>query len=206
VPTNEELQGKIKALEDAGLDASAEKDLLAKQTAGVSAAVVKKSTPAPVPAPVAEEPEEPESEEEEEGDDLFIPLNLESFRTGGGGWITPDTTGWKDAVCINLVSPSHVVDQKWFIFENVPGADELFRGALVTAALSKGAGEGGAWKVKEVLDALGVEYTEDEESGGIRMNESPKGKSVQVFYDDIVIKGKPERRIQDARSNVEPAV
>jgi len=197
VTVRETLEKKIADMEAAGIDSGTEQAELAAMGAAPAPAVATKPAPAAKAAAPAEEVDE---------DELFIPLNIESFKTGGGGWITPESTGWKDAICVGTTVPSHVTDQLWFIFENVPDAEELFRGALVTAALMKGPGEGGAWKVKEVLDALMVEYDEDEESGGIRMKSSPKGKSAQVFYDDVVIKGKTERRIQDVQSNVEAVV
>lgn len=179
--TRKQLEQDIKALEDAGLDASEEKAQLKQLVLAGAVGVPAKAKVAP-----ALEPE------------LFISLNLESFRTGGGGgWTAPATTGVKDAICEGFMIPDFVEDQLWFVFINIPGADEPFRGSLVCGAISKEPGKGGAWKVKDVLDALDVPYEEDEARGGIKLLSTIEGKSCQVLWDDIVIKDKTERRIQD---------
>ena len=131
-------------------------------------------------------------------EELFIPLNLENFSTGGGGgWIAPATTGVKDAVCEGYMIPDFVEDQVWFIFISPAGVDEPFRGSLVCGALSGEPGKGGAWKVKDILNAMDIPYEEDEERGGVRLLSTLKGKSCQVLWEDVVIKDKTERRIQD---------
>ena len=183
VKTREQLERDIKALEDAGLDASEEKAQLKQLVLAGVPAPAKAKVKTPAPAPVEEEA-------------YFIPLNLESFRTGGGGWTAPATTGVKDAVCEGYMIPDFVEDQLWFIFTSPAGVDEPFRGAFVCAAITR-VEKSGAFKVKSVLDALNVPYEEDEEQGGIKLLTAPKGKSCQVLWDDIVIKGKTERRIQD---------
>lgn len=184
----EELKKRISALEDAGLDATEEKAKLAAMTPKASTRTTAKApAKAPAKAVAAAEPEE----------EMFIPLNVETFRTGGGGWIIPETIGVKDAVCTGYLIPNFAEDQVWFTFENVPDATEIFRGSLVCGALSKDPGQGGAWKVKDVLTAINVLYEEDEERGGIRLLSDPKGKPCQVLWDDIVRNNKTERRIQD---------
>ena len=200
--TREKLEEKIAAMTEAGIDASDE--IAELEAMGEVVAPPKRGAKVPVKAP-AKVP----AKKVEEEDDLFIPLNLESFRRGGGGAITPETTGWKDAICTGLMRPAFAPDQAWFWFENVEGADEKFRGALVTGSLDKSPDEGsGAWKVKEVLDAMEIEYEEDEEQGGIHMSRSPKGVECQVEWDDIWNKRsqKTERRIQDVQSGVEAAI
>lgn len=174
--TKEELEKGIKALEDAGLDASNERaELRALAGSSASTKAAAKSNPEV---------------------DAFISLNVEAFKTGGGGWVAPATTGVKDAICTGYMVPSFVEDQVWFTFKNA-NEDEPFRGALICGALSKEPGAGGAWKVKEILDALNVQYEEDKARGGVKLLSSPEGVSCQVLWDDVVIKGKTERRIQD---------
>ena len=191
--TIKELGAKIAALEAAGVDATDERaELAALQAKAPKTTTPRPAAPAEVALPAL--------------DKLFIPLNLESFRTGGGGWIAPATTGWKDAICTGFMIPNFVQDQCWFTYQNTQDADEQFRGALVTAALSGEPGVGGAWKVKDVLTAMEIPYEEDEDRGGVQLLKSPKGRRCQVFYDDIVIKGKTERRIQDIQTGVEAAI
>lgn len=187
----EELEARIKALKDAGIDASTEEAQLAAMAAPKKAAK----------APAAVNP----SEEED-----FVPLNTEGYETGGGGWTAPATVGVKDAVCEGYMVPDFVDDQLWFIFKNpeYPGGIEPFRGALVCGAISKAPGQGGAWKIKDVVIALGIEGTlKMVEGKGISGLRACEGKTCQVLWDDIVLKGKTERRIQDAMiASAEPVM
>jgi len=186
--TKEELENRIEALEKAGIDASGEKAELA--------ALTPKKAAAKAPAEVEEED--------------FVSLNTEGYETGGGGLKAPATTGVKDAVCEGYIVPDFVDDQLWFIFKNpeYPGGPEPFRGAAVCGALSKPAGQGGAWKVKDIAIALGIEdKVKIVEGKGIAGLKSCEGQSCQVLWDDITLKGKTERRIQDVMaSGAEPVM
>ena len=194
--TKEQLKKSIEALEDVGLDASEERAQL-KQ-------LVLAGTPAPAPAKAEAEAGIPTPTPVEEKKEDFIPLNTESYTTGGGGWTAPATTGVKDGICAGYMLPDFVEDQLWFIFQNpeYPGGDEPFRGALVCGAISKPPGQGGAWKIRDIAIALGIDSeVEVVEGEGIRGLKACEGKECQVLWDDIVLKGKTERRIQDVMAS-----
>lgn len=177
-----ELEKRVKALRDAGLDASAEEAALAKLKSQVSPA---RGMPRAIPIVV---------------DELFLPLNLECFRTGGGGgWQPPSRTGIFPALSAGFLVPDFVADQVWFTFVNREG-EETFRGALACGSLHGQPGVGGAWKVKDVLVALGAPYEEDILRGGLLIQHNLQGLPCQVAWDDVVIKGKTERRIQNVYS------
>lgn len=184
--TKEELQADIKALADAGLDHS-EEDAQLKQLvlAKTEAPEVKVKAKALTPAPTEEED--------------FVPLNTEAYEAGwvGGGWIAPATIGVKDAICDGYFTVKDGSDLH-FIFINVPDASEVFRGTLVCGAINAPTGGTAAGKVKDVVDALGVSDRVKIVPGkGISSLAVCKGIGCQVLWDDIVIRQKTERRIQD---------
>jgi len=192
VAEREELAARIDALEKAGIDASGEKAELAVM------AVTNKPAAKATVATVAS------------GNEDFVPLNTDGYETGGGGWVAPATVGVKDAVCEGYMVPEFVDDQLWFIFRNTeyPGGSEPFRGASICGAISKPPGQGGAWKVKDVAIALGIEGSvKIVEGKGITGLKACEGKPCKVLWDDIVLKGKTERRIQDVMSaSAEPVM
>lgn len=193
--TQEELQADIKALQDAGMDATAEEAELKKLVLAGAKPTPTKATAVPATSV---------------GDEDFIPLNTESYSSGGGGWVAPAATGVLDAVCEGYMVPDFVDDQLWFIFKNpeFPEGDNPFRGALVCGAISKPAGSSGAWKVKDVAIALGIDnLVKVEEGKGIKGLKACEGKACQILWDDIPIKGKTERRIQDCLApGAEPVI
>lgn len=181
-----ELEDRVAALEAAGMSAAAERALLANldKTEATKASAMAPAT--------ASNPEEAPTD--------FIPLNTESFMAGwkGRGWLAPATAGVKPGVCEGYMIPDFVDDQVWFIFTNpeYPEGAEPFRGALVCGALSADTGKSAAGKVKDTLDAMSVPY-ELNAGKGIKITVPPKGQLVDVFWEDVAIKGKTERRIQD---------
>ncbi len=202
--TQEELEKRIAQLKAAGMSADFEEAELnsitpagpVKRSAAVAARVAPKvATKIPLPKP-----------EPEEGG-VFIPVNLDSFRRGGAGWISPGSTGWFNAICRGILIPDFVEDQCWFLFENPEDADEQFRGSLVCGPLTAEE-KSGAWKVKDVLEKLGAPYHEDEERGGVVIETSLEGLECQVDWEDVTIKNKTQRRIQDVAStgSIEQAV
>jgi len=176
--TKEELVERIKKLDAAGIDHSTEDAELKAITGGASVPQADASDAAP------------------EADD-FIGCDTETFDTGGGGgWISPETTGIKPAVCRGFIKPGFAEDQIWFIYENEKGAAEEFRGSLVCGALSGEPGKGGAWKVKDILVGMGVPF-EVVPGKGVKILKPLDGMKCMVDWEDVTIKGKTERRIQD---------
>lgn len=187
----EQLKKDIVALKEAGINATAEE-------AELKAAILATAPAAPA-APAKEAAPAPGL--------AFINLNVESFKAGwkSSGWIAPATTGVKSAICDGLIFPERVEDQVWFSFNSLEDAVEEFRGSLVCGALTAETGKSAAGKVKDVLDILGVPY--EVKSNGIKLLADPKGKSCQVLWDDVSIRGKTERRIQDVLpANAEPVM
>ena len=134
-----------------------------------------------------------------------VELNTESFARGGQNAIPPSKEGIYPAVCTGWMRPDRGDDQIWFLFEN---KEIPFRGALVTAALNALTPKSGAWKFKQVLDALGVKYITDDKS--VRF-QSIVGRKCQVDWQSVNLKGKlgAELRIQDvypAAQKIEQAV
>lgn len=138
-------------------------------------------------------------------DEVTIELNTEAFERGGNQFSPPEQPGIYDATCTGLTRPGHAEDQLWFLFasrnEAIP-----FRGALVCGALNADADKSGAWKVKDVVLALGVPYQLNDGSVSFR---DPKGKICKVLWSWVEVKGKRELRIQDvfsASANIEQAI
>ena len=186
--TQEQLKSEIQALKDAGMDSVAEEVALRLLViAEAGKAPVKAVTPAPTP---------PADNDEED----FVALNTESYETGGGGgWLSPKSIGAMDAICAGFITPDFVEDQLWFIFKNpeYPGGDNPFYGSLVCGGVSRGE-KSGAWKIKDVVAKLGIQGAVEVIPGkGIKGLKACEGRPCQVLWDDIVLKGKTERRIQD---------
>ena len=134
----------------------------------------------------------------EHPDMIEISLNLESFREGGQNYTPPLKEGLYQGICDGIVTPTSekLRDQSWFVFRGAEVDGEgrpIWRGALVCGGLNK-ITESGAWKVKQVLDALGVQYTET--AHGVRFN-NPKGRPAHVQWSNITYDGKTSMRIQD---------
>lgn len=152
------------------------------------------TVPAPTRAPTA--PTQPAPQDIRSSPaHIFIPLDTESFdRGGGGGFMPPPNEGIWPGVCEGITLPEFADDQAWFRFK---GTDTPFSGALITAAITREGERSGAWKVKDVLVALGVPYEVDEGAGVHIDEDALKGVPCQVEWSYIDNKGKRELRIQN---------
>lgn len=150
-------------------------------------------TPGPVPAYTA-----PAALPSQDGDE-FIPCNVESFKRGGQSFVAPPQEGVYPGVFTGTIRPDSVrqADQLWFLFESKEGANPAWRGSLVTAALTTSGEKSGAFKLKEILDALDIPYNLSERGvmvvGGVKRY---VGRQAQVSWEQVDIGGKRELRIQ----------
>ena len=128
-------------------------------------------------------------------DEIFIPLNTDSFESGGVNFQPPPREAIYPGRCSGVMFPQGGADQFWFLFE---GTETTFYGALVTSNLSRAEGDRpGAWKIKNVLDALGADY-ETHPGAGVQIRRSDLvGRACQVEWAYVDIKGKRELRIQN---------
>jgi len=199
--TPDQLVNKIRALEAAGLDASAERAELLRVQAQDAEAMAGH--------PVAPPAEPPDSRP----DEVFLEANLDSFERGGGGqWKEPPkTTGIKAAICRGISRPDFVTDQIWWLFENDGG--ERFKGVLVCGAITNlDPSKSGAWKLKDICTTLGIPYEVNRARGGIVLKKSLDGLECDVDWEYTTIQTKSgpktEMRIQDvyARGSTETAI
>lgn len=124
----------------------------------------------------------------------FIPLNTESFLSGGTSFTPPPKDGIYEAVCTGKMTPKNDLDQTWWMFSSLKGKTPYFTGVLVTAKLSAFK-DSGAWKVLQVLDALDATYQVIPGQGAYVDNY--KGKLCQVTWQWVEIRGVQQLRIQD---------
>lgn len=197
VDTNkiEELKKRIAALESAGVAADAEKNELLKLLSETPATTTTTGGPGPAPSPATDG----------EYIEYNIPVNEDSFNKGGQQFVAPKEAGIYNADLVEIITPSNDSDQRWLIFTSRDPKWPQGRGSLVTANLSKPPdASGGAWKFKDVLDALKVKYTL---AGGNLAFRLPKKLPCKVDFQSVTIKGKTELRIQNALpETAQPAI
>lgn len=129
----------------------------------------------------------------------FIPLNTEAFARGGQQFVPPPQEGIYPAMCDGIATPSSdaLSDQLWWWFTSLDGKEPSFRGALVTGALTAVEARSGAWKVKDVLDALDVDYQVEPGRGVYIPNVRGIFCQVEWQYVDNSKSGRRELRIQN---------
>ena len=181
--TIDELKARIEAKVEAELDVTAEKTELARRKPVTGKATKKAPEPEEEPAEEAFEP-------------IFVDCNVDSFNSGGGGWIAPEEEGMLPGVCSEVIMPEGK-NQLWFAFTHREGEEPEFRGALICGALDAEPPKGGAWKIKQVLDVLGCPYEEAEDGTGVNIVGNPVGKECQVVWAEVTVKGKTSMRITD---------
>ena len=138
-------------------------------------------------------------------------VNPEAFDRGWGGDTPPTQDGIFPGICTGADYRSDN-DLIIFRFRSAPGSPEVFNGGYVCAAVSNGMNrdgnaQGAAGKVKDALAALGAESRFDLAGNLSMWNLS--GRSAQVLWTMVEVKGKKERRIQDvypASQQIEHAV
>ncbi len=190
--TKEELEARIAALEGAGLDAEAEKTKLA--SLNVKGKLPPKAAPkAAAPAVKAPEAKAPEAEAET----LDIPVDMESWNSQGGDWVSPTGGAGIYAGLLDDIIYLEKDDKVMFIVTSEPGADDEFRGVLQAGNVSKARSDkGAAWAVHKVASNLEIPFQELE-TGGIRILNKRKGLEVDVLYKDV--KGRAIPLVQDIR-------
>lgn len=134
------------------------------------------------------------------GESITVEVNVEAFNRGGQQWYPPPAPGVYDAVCEGVMVPSQAPGQLWFVFRNA-GTAPRFRGNLVCGALAEAdARKSGAWKIKDILEALGITYHLLQTPGTPlgRLTIPPiKDIPCQVEWQEVDIRGKRELRIQN---------
>lgn len=137
-------------------------------------------------------------------DDEFLNLDTDSYKRGGETFTPPKAEAIYDAICEGWMRPSRAPDQIWFLFRSLDGAADFFRGSLVCGALTARNEASGAWKVLQVVKALGVEDAiEVVEGRGIRGLNAVRGKRCKVdwrtteYTERSTGTRKREMRIQD---------
>ena len=139
-------------------------------------------------------------------DEFTVDLNTEAFARGGQQVIPPPAPGIFPAVCYGVVKPTgaNVADQLWFSFKSQDGATPRFAGSLVTGSLNAPSEKSGAWKVKDVLEALGAKY-EVVAGRGVRFW-GVVNKPCQVRWDWVVNATTQQRdlRVQDVYASSNP--
>ena len=125
---------------------------------------------------------------------IYIDLNVESFERGGNSYSPPPAPGIYPAVCTGVLVPDNREDQIWFNFQSPAGSEPYTRGVVVCGALTTEGQRSGAFKVKSVLDALGINYQISEK--GVSF-EDPTGIACKAIWSNQTFNGKTELRIQD---------
>jgi len=128
---------------------------------------------------------------------IYIDLNVESFERGGNSYSPPPAPGIYPAVCTGVMVPDNREDQIWFNFQSPAGAEPYTKGTVVCGALTVEGTKSGAFKVKSVLDALGVKYDISEK--GVSFDD-PTGVACKAIWSNQTFSGRTELRIQDIES------
>jgi len=198
--TQQNELARLRALKSTGwIGAEETKRLAELEAAGAPVA-------APQAAPAAGLPFTPVTAAAGAVDEYTVDLSTEAFARGGQQAIPPSAPGIYPAVCTGAVKPTgqNVQDQLWFGFKSADGATVRHQGVLVTGSLNAAPDKSGAWKVKDVLEALGAKY-EVVPGRGVRFS-GIVGRPCQVRWDWVVNANTQQRdlRIQDvyAASNV----
>lgn len=175
-----DLQKRIKALEDAGLDATAEKAQLAQLVA---------VGPAPVP-PLAT----PTSAGSDEVIAFDEDVDQDAFESGGQGFSAPTDPGVYNGIFQGIIVPSTKPEQRWFIFKTDDPRVEAQKGSQVRSAIIVTPGGAGAFKLKDILDNLKIPYTQV----GKRVKFTlAKGLPCQLEYEEQTYDGKTQNRLQN---------
>ena len=180
--TKEELQKRIKALKGAGLSTEAEEAELAKLTK---------------PAPPAKATAKKASAAGQEVN-FDIEVDRKSFLSGGQQFGAPEQAGIYQGEFQDIVVPTNKPDQRWFIFKTNDARLEMqIRSALVVTPAGLG-----AFKLKDILDALEISYqlTDDNRVVGA----IPAGLSCQLEYQSVVLEGKTQVRLQNVYAASKP--
>lgn len=125
---------------------------------------------------------------------IYIDLNVESFERGGNSYSPPPAPGIYPAVCTGVMVPDNREDQIWFNFQSPAGSEPYTKGTVVCGALTVEGTKSGAFKVKSVLDALGVKYDISEK--GVSFDD-PTGVACKAIWSNQTFSGRTELRIQD---------
>ena len=183
--TQAELVQRIKALEDAGLDATAERAELGKLTLPVAATAAKaKAATTKASASVATG-EAIEFDEE---------VDVDSFESGGQAFGAPEEAGVYSGVFQDIITPSTKTDQRWWLFKTDDARVEAQLGKQVRSALIVSPKGQGAFKLKDILDGLAVAYTLD----GSKVSGSvPRGLACMLEYQEVTLDGKTQMRLQN---------
>jgi len=187
VVAEQKLRDKIKALEDAGLDATDEIAELAKLPAGKPAKVVAKVSGAT------------------EAVEFDIEVDVDSFESGGQAFGAPIEPGIYQGVFQDIITPTTKPEQRWFIFKTDDPRVEKQLGRQVRSALIVSPLGGGAFKLGDILDGLNLPYTLD---GNHVKGSIPKGLACSLEYQERTLEGKTQNRLQNvyAAGTVETAI
>ena len=142
-------QERLQALVNAGVATDADKARLRKlieEGEITEAEAVPKPEPAPTKGKKASEPIQ-----------WRIPVDAQAFKKGGQQYYPPKKDGFHKSAIIDIVRPDFTEkEQVWFVFATTD--DDAGRGAVV-CELGRG-----SFKVKDVLDGVGIPYTLNEET------------------------------------------
>ena len=125
---------------------------------------------------------------------IYIDLNVESFERGGNSYNPPPSPGIYPAVCTGVLVPDNREDQIWFNFQSPAGSEPYTKGTIICGSLTVEGQRSGAFKVKSVLEALGITYQITEK--GVSF-EDPTGVACKCIWSNQTFSGKTELRIQD---------
>lgn len=127
-----------------------------------------------------------------EDDEYAVTVDIPAFERGGMVWQPPKSgEGRLPGICVGLLSmPDR--DSLGFLFKGV-NSHESFFGSLMCGNLTN-PDKSAAWKLKDVLTALGATYTV---SGNRVVMAGYKGKPCDVEWQYIDNQGRRELRIQN---------
>ena len=187
VARGSDLARRIAALKAVGIDVAEDEAQLAEVNRGL--AELEKEA---MLSPVKEAVRMPSTPDIVGGDTvpLDIEVDVSAFESGGQALSAPLEPGLYRGCFVDVITPKTKGDQRWFIFRtDDPQLERQVRSALVTTP-----GGAGAFKLKDILEALGVEY---QLAGKRLIANLTRGIPCQLEYQEVVLEGKTQNRLQN---------